>query len=114
MSWVSQGLSGRDSVCNAGELGQLGPIPGSGRFPGGEHGNPLQYSRLENPLDRGALVHGVIKSTLRDVTSQTEFLANGLSLQLYSSQVKSVPWPQKPCEIMKETLGSGDLSSDLM
>ena len=29
-------------------------IPGSGRFPGGGHGNPLQYSYLENPMDRGA------------------------------------------------------------
>ena len=38
-------------------------IPGSGRSPGGEHGNPLQYSCLENPMDRGAwqaTVHGVL------------------------------------------------------
>ena len=32
----------------------MGSIPGSGRFPGGEHGNPLQYSCLENLMDRGA------------------------------------------------------------
>jgi len=40
-------------------------IPGSGRSPGGGHGNPLQYSSLENPIDRGAqwaTVHGVAKS----------------------------------------------------
>ena len=40
------------------------PISGSGRFPGGGHGNPLQYSCLENPIDRRAwwaIVHGVIK-----------------------------------------------------
>ena len=40
-------------------------IPGSGRFPGGRHGNPLQYSCLENPMERGvwrAAVHGVAKS----------------------------------------------------
>ena len=42
-----------------------GSIPRSGRFPGGRHGNPLQYSCLENPMDRGAwqaTVHWVSKS----------------------------------------------------
>ena len=39
---------------NAGDIGAMGTIPGSGRSPGGGHGNPLQYSGLENPLDRGA------------------------------------------------------------
>ena len=39
---------------NAGELIDAGLIPGSGRSPGGGHGNPLQYSFLENPKDRGA------------------------------------------------------------
>ena len=43
----------------------MGLIPGSGRFPGGGPGNPLQYSCLENPMDRGVwqvAVHGVAKS----------------------------------------------------
>jgi len=35
-------------------VGDLGSIPGSGRFPGEGNGNPLQYSCLENPMDRGA------------------------------------------------------------
>ena len=39
---------------NAGDIRDAGWIPGSGRSPGGEHGNPLQYSCLENPMDRGA------------------------------------------------------------
>ena len=39
---------------NAGEVGDVGLIPGSGRSPGGGHGKPLQYSCLENPMDRGA------------------------------------------------------------
>ena len=43
---------GKESACNVGDLGL---IPGLGRSPGGEHGNPLQYSCLENPMDRGAL-----------------------------------------------------------
>ena len=45
--------------------GDMSSIPESGRSPGGEHGNPLQYSCLENPMDRGAwwaTVYGVIKS----------------------------------------------------
>ena len=45
--------------------GDLGSIPGSARFPGGGNGNPLQYSCLENPMDRGAwwaTVHGFAKS----------------------------------------------------
>ena len=39
---------------NAGETGDTGLIPGSGRSPGEGHGNPLQYPCLENPMDRGA------------------------------------------------------------
>ena len=42
---------GKESACNAGDLGL---IPGLGRCPGEGNGNPLQYSCLENPIDRGA------------------------------------------------------------
>ena len=45
------GSDGKESACNAGDAGL---IPGSGRSPGGGHGYPLQSSRLENPMDRGA------------------------------------------------------------
>ena len=45
------GSDGKESTCNEGDLGS---IPRLGRSPGGGHGNPLQYSYLENPLDRGA------------------------------------------------------------
>ena len=45
------GSDGKASACNAGDPGL---IPGSGRSPGEENGNPLQYSCLENPMDRGA------------------------------------------------------------
>ena len=50
---------------NAGATGDVGSIPGWGRFPGVGHGNPLQYSFLENPMDGGAwwaTVHGVEKN----------------------------------------------------
>ena len=48
------GSAGKESTCNAGNTGDVGSIPGSGRSPGGGNGNPLQYSCLENPMDRGA------------------------------------------------------------
>ena len=46
--------SSKESTCNAGDAEDSGLIPGSGRSPGGGHGNPFQYSCLENPMDRGA------------------------------------------------------------
>ena len=52
-------------VVNAGDVRDLGSIPGLGRSPGGGNGNPLWYSFLENPADRGvwsATVHEVTKS----------------------------------------------------
>ena len=55
------GLDCKESACNAGDPGS---IPGSGRSPGEGHGNPLQYSCLENCMERGAwwfTVHGVEK-----------------------------------------------------
>ena len=51
---------------NAGDLRDADLISGSGRSPGGGHGNPLQYSCLENPMDRGAwwaTVYGVTKES---------------------------------------------------
>ena len=56
-------LSGRESACNAGAARDTGSIPGLGRSPGGGHGNPLQYSCLENPIDRGAWRATVLRVT---------------------------------------------------
>ena len=47
------GSDGKESACSAGDLGS---IPGLGRSPGGGHGNPLQYSCLENPREQRSLV----------------------------------------------------------
>ena len=44
----------KNPPANAGDIGDMSSIPGSGRSPGGVHGNSLQYSCLENPMDRGA------------------------------------------------------------
>ena len=62
------GTSGKNLPANTGGIRDVGFIPGSGRAPGGEHGNPLQYSCLENAMDRGAwqaTVLGVTKSRAR-------------------------------------------------
>ena len=48
------GSAGKESACNAGDTGDVGLIPGSGRSPGEGNGNPLQYSSLKNPMNRGA------------------------------------------------------------
>ena len=59
LDWLPRWLSDKESACNAGDAGS---IPGSGRSRAGGNGNPLQYSYLENSMDRGALqatVHGV-------------------------------------------------------
>ena len=58
----------KESTCSAGDAGDTSLIPGSGRCPGEGHGNPLQYSCLVNPMDRGAwwaTLHGVAGSRTR-------------------------------------------------
>jgi len=54
----------KNPSASAGDISYTGSIPGLGRSPGGGHGNPFQYSCLENPMDRGAwwvTVHRVSK-----------------------------------------------------
>ena len=66
------GAEDKASACNGGDLGS---IPGLGRSPGEGNGNPLQYSCLKNPLDRGAwwaTLHGVAKSQTR----LSDFISN--------------------------------------
>ena len=59
--------SGKEPACQAGDVKDAGSIPGWRGSPGGGHGNPLQYSCLQNPMDRGAwraTVHRVAKSQI--------------------------------------------------
>ena len=67
--WASQvALVLKNLPANAGDIRDVGSIPGLGRLPGGGHGNSLQYSCLENPMDREdwwATIHGVAKSRTR-------------------------------------------------
>ena len=58
-------LAAKNLPANVGDVKDMGLIPGLGRSPGGGHGNPLQCSCLENPMERGArqaIVHSVAKS----------------------------------------------------
>ena len=60
---------------NRENIGDMGSIPGSGRSPGGGNGNPLQYSCLKNPMDRGtwqAIVQRIAKSQTRLSTHTTK------------------------------------------
>ena len=89
-------------ACNAGDLSS---IPDLGRSPGEGNGNPLQYSCLENPMDRGswqATVHGVAKSRtqLSDFTSLHFIQHEGpleKEMATYSSLVAwRIPWTEEP------------------
>ena len=96
-SIVPGGSEVKASACNAGDLGS---IPGLGRSPGEENGNPLQYSCLENPMDGGAwwaAVHGVAKSLtrLRDFTFAFAFQVN-LGTQ-NAMEYKAEKAPQSAC-----------------
>ena len=84
-SWVYIYISPIESACNAGEPGS---IPGSGRSPGEGNGNPLQYSCLENPMDRGAWRATVCGVAGTDTTEQLP-----LSLSFTFSFCFEPEWP---------------------
>ena len=73
------GSAVKEAACDAEDAGKEGLIPGWGRSPGGGNGNLLQYSCLENPMDRGAwwsTVCGVTKDS--DMTKQLNTYTNAL------------------------------------
>ena len=79
-----QWLSGKGSTCNAGGAGDVGLIPGSGSSLGGGHGNPLQDSCLEHPVDRRAwqvTVHSISKSDTSEATQHACMRAETQGLQ---------------------------------
>ena len=93
--WASQvALVVKNSSANAGGLIDVSSIPGSGRSSGGGHGNPLQYSCLENAMGRGALqamVHRVTKS-------QTQLKRLGIHDEIYASVLTHFFTPFGPWE----------------
>ena len=74
---VNGGSDSRESAFNVGDLGS---VPGLGRSPGGGHGNPLQYSCLENLLDRGAWWATVHGHKELDTTEQLSTTAHNIKL----------------------------------
>ena len=90
--------NGKESACSAGDLGL---IPGLGRSPGEGNGNPLQYSCLENPMDRGAwrvTVHGVAR-VRHDLATKP------------SPQALTLKEPNYRNEIMRQFNPTSDFSS---
>ena len=84
----------KNLTANTGDAGDSGSIPGSGRSPGEGNSNPLQYSCLENPIDREAwqvTVHWVAKSWARLSTSM-EFLAHLLGCRHWSKGFICAKW----------------------
>ena len=80
----------KNPPANAGSMRDVGSFPGSGRPPGGGHGNPLQYSCLENPMDRG-----VWQATVYRVMKNQKQL-KGLSTRVYVLMVLSQFIPPPP------------------
>ena len=85
----------KNPLANAGNVIDMALIPGSGRSPGGRHGNPLQHSCLENPIGRGAwwaTLHRVAKSrtllkqlSMHTHTPLSELLFNSMVIVPYFS-----------------------------
>ena len=76
----------KNPPANAGDLRDQGSVPGSGRSPGGGHGNPLQYSCLENPKDRRAW-----RATVRGVDTMSD---------LACTQAESCYHPSPPSDVL--------------
>ena len=99
------GSDGKDSACNARDPGS---IPGSGRSPGEEKGNPLQYSCPENPMDRGAW-----RATVRGVPNSWTQLSIKLHTRGEWVVKNSKENPYQLLYINKSSLGSSTLQSEL-
>ena len=72
----------KNPPANTGDVRDTGLVPGLGRSPGGGHDNPLQYSCLENPMDRGAwqaIIHEVAESDMTQVPYHGMFMSTKLS-----------------------------------
>ena len=83
----------KNLLASAGDIRDMGLVPGSGRSPGGAHGNPLQCSCRENPMDRGAwwaAVHGAAQSQTRLKLHSTHANFGGFDCPV---QYAELPWP---------------------
>ena len=100
---------GKESACSAGGARDMSLISRSGRSPGGGHGNPLQYSCLQNPMDRGAwwaTVHGVAKSWTRP-----KWLSTHVHTVYLGIEGKSLKWENQPSSRYLKSLSEPHLLS---
>ena len=115
-TWDSQlALTVKNPPANAGDMRDTGSSPGSGRSPGGGHSNPLQYSCLEHPMDRGAwqaTVHGVAKSRtwLKQLSRHTH-----IQILVYTHRDAQRIWGKPPnqCNLQTFTLLQSHLHQNL-
>ena len=99
-----------ESAYNAGDLGS---IPGPGRFPGEGNGNPLQYSCLENPMDRGSwwtTVHGVTEVG-HDLATKPTITTVAYLTYMQSISCEMLGWMQHKLE--SRLLGEISITSDM-
>ena len=94
----------KNPPANAGDLRDLGSVPGLGRSPGRGHDNPVQYSYLENLMDRGAwwaTIHRVTKSQiwLRWLSMHTHFCLTFVVFPIWKDSILSLLFPLIPCLI---------------
>ena len=83
-----QWLSGKEHTCSAGDIGNTASIPGLGRPPRGGNGNPLQCSRLKNPMDREAwwaTVHRVTESQMQ-LSTYIQRFSRSVAPNLYGTR----------------------------
>ena len=103
--WASQVvLVVKNLPANAGDVRDTGSVPGAGRSPGGGHGNPLQYSCLENPMDGRAwwaTVQGVMKS--RTLLKQLSMHAHKVS-HIGSYLISAGLWAAAWCGCLPENI----------
>ena len=102
---IPGGSEDKASACNAGDPGS---IPGLGRSLGEGNGNPLQYSFLENPLDRGAwwaTVHGVTKSQTRLSNFTSLHFEHSLALPFFGIEKKTNPFQSMATALFSKFAG---------
>ena len=104
--FCSRGASGRESASNAGDISDTGLIPGLRRSRGEGHGNPRQYSGLENPTDRGAwraAVHGVAERRPRLSSSSSSCCVKRCCVysrgRVGLCERRAIVYPFRPCWI---------------
>ena len=101
---------------NAGDIRAEGLIPGSGRFPGAGNGNPLQYSSLENPTERGAwqaTVHRVAESKTRLKRLSTHSGTNLCAQEIFFAAFRTFSCPVQASLVMLHGLSNSGARASL-